>query len=178
MRPEKEYLVEEITSQLKESTGFFVTEYLGLSSEKLNSLRAECAKNSCRFLVVKNKLFQRALDRAGINVDEQTKKMFVQSSAVAFSKEDAIAVAKMLIKFSKDNDDKPRVKGGFVESSWCSSEEVVDFSKLPSREVLLAQLMGTLKSPLTGFVSVLSGPLRNFTYALKAIADKKEENNS
>ena len=76
VRPEKEYLVEEITSQLKDSTGFFVTEYLGLSAEKLNSLRSECEKNACRFLVVKNKLFQRALENAGIGVDDETEQMF------------------------------------------------------------------------------------------------------
>ena len=175
MRPEKQYLVEEITTQIKDSDGFFITEYLGLSAENLNALRAECESNACRFFVVKNRLFKRALENAGIKLDDEVSKMFQQSSAIAFSKEDAIAVAKLLVKFGKANKELPKVKGGYVEGNWCTESDVVSFSKLPSREVLLAQFLGTLKSPLTGFVSVLSGPMRNFVYALKAIGDKNQD---
>ncbi len=174
MRPEKAYLVEEVIDQIKDSNSLFVTTYLGLSAEKLNLLRRECYKSSGNYMVVKNRILKIALEKAGLTVSDDVSSVLKESTAVAFSKEDAVVVAKLLLKFGQDNG-LPKVKGAFIEGKWCSEDSVEAFSKLPSREVLLAKFMGTLKSPLTGFVSVLSGSQSQFVRCLKAIADKKSE---
>jgi large subunit ribosomal protein L10 len=174
VRPEKAYLVEEVTDQIKNSESIFVTSYLGLNAENLNALRRECFRTSAHYLVVKNKILKIALERAGLSVSDDVTSALKQSTAVAFAKEDAVAIAKLLLKFGKDKG-LPQIKGGYIEGKWFGEEQVVEFSKLPSREILLAKFMGTLKSPLTGFVSVLSATQGNFVRCLKAIADKKSE---
>lgn len=177
MRPENKYLSEHLAADVKESSGFFLTSYLGLSAETLTKLRNECRNNNCKYVVVKNRVFKIALKEMGIDVPDDDSGKFQQSTAVAFSKEDAIAVAKALVKFGKDNDGLPKIKGGYLEGKWFDEQGVEAFSKLPSREVLLAQLMGTLKAPLNSYVSVLKAPLRNFVYALSQIADQKKSDN-
>ena len=174
MRPEKAYLVKEVIDQIKDSNSLFVTSYLGLSAENLNALRRECYKSAGHYMVVKNRILKIALEQAGLTVSDEVSSVLKESTAVAFSKEDAVVVAKLLLKFGQDKG-LPQVKGGFIEGKWCNEDSVKAFSKLPSREVLLATFMGTLKSPLTGFVSVLSGSQSQFVRCLKAIADKKSE---
>lgn len=177
MRSEKAYLVQELTERIKEYNGLFVTSYLGLSSENLSSLRRECHKADSRFMVVKNRILKIALENAGFEVSEDVQKVLKESTAVAFTKEDAVQVAKLLIKFGDDKG-LPKVKGGYVEGNWFNEDRVVQFSKLPSREVLLGKLVGALQGPLYSLVSVLSAPQRNLVYCLKAIADKKQSEES
>lgn len=172
MRYEKEYLVNEIVDKIKDSDSLFLTSYLGLNAESITLLRKECYKGSSQYLVVKNRILKIALEKAGLEVNEDVKSVLLKSTAVAFSKDDAVAVAKSLIKFRKDKG-LPKMKGGYIDGKWFDDKQVEAFSKLPSREVLLAQLMGTIKGPLNGFVTVLSAPMRNFVCALKAVGEKK-----
>ena len=173
MRHEKEYLVNEIVDKIKDSDSLFLTSYLGLNAESITELRKECYKGASQYLVVKNRILKIALEKAGLEVNDEVENVLLKSTAVAFSKEDAVAVAKSLIKFGKDNG-LPEMKGGYIEGKWFDDKQVEAFSKLPSREVLLAQLMGALKAPLNGFVSVLSAPMRNFACALKAVGEQKQ----
>lgn len=173
MRAEKQYLVDDLSDKIKKAKGVFITNYLGLTSESLGGLRKECRKQSCQYLVVKNRILKIALKNAGIEVDQNVEQVLRQSTAVALSSADAVAAAKLLIK-QADQNGITKVKGGIVEGRWFDEKHVVEFSKLPSREVLLAKFIGMLKSPLTGFVSVLNAPLRNFTYALNGVGDKKQ----
>ncbi|MEW6534929.1 MAG: 50S ribosomal protein L10 [Candidatus Auribacterota bacterium] len=174
MRPENKYLADYLIEEINDSKAFFVTSYLGLNSEKLNSLRNECRKADCKYLVVKNRVFMKALGQAGVKMNDTADQAFQESTAIAFSKQDAVAVAKMLVKFGKDNNDLPKIKGGYLEGQWFDEKGVESFSKLPSREVLLAKLMGVMKAPLNNFVSVLSAPLRNYVCCLKQVGEKKQ----
>ena len=174
MRPEKAYLIEEVIDQIKESNSLFVTNYIGLTAEKINSLRRECYKSSGKYMVVKNRILKIALERTGFKVSDEVSSVLKDSTAVAFSKEDAVVLAKLLLQFGKESG-LPKVKGAFIEGRWFPEEKVEAFSKLPSKEILIATFMGTLKSPLTGFVSVLSGVQSGFVRCLQAIADKKSE---
>jgi len=175
VRLEKKYLVEEISENLKESKGFFVTSYVGLTAEDISAIHKSCRKESSKYMVVKNRVFKIAVKESGYEVSKQLEDSLKGSTAVVFSKSDSIAMAKMLLGIEKEKNGLLKLKGGFVEGRWFNEEQVVELSKLPSREVLLAKLMGTLKAPLNGFVSVLSAPLRNMLYVLNGIAEKKSE---
>lgn len=177
MRPEKKYYAKEIEDKVKEAGSFFITSYLGLNAESISDLRKQCHAESCKYLVVKNRVMKIVLRESGIEDIDKIESVLKESTAIAFTKEDAVAVAKLLIKFGKGSG-LPKVKGGVIEGKWFDEKEVEYLSKLPSKEVLLANFMGVLKGPLNGFVSVLSGPMGNFVRALNAVAEKKGEENS
>lgn len=174
MRPEKQYLINELSENIKDSKGFFVTSFVGLKSEQLTSLHKGCRKELSKYLVVKNRVFKKALSHVGINVDQNIDSSLKGSSAIAFSKKDAVALAKMLINKEKESNGLLKIKGGFVEGKWFNQNDVIELSKLPSREVLLGKLLGTFKAPLNGFVSVLSGPVRSLVCAMNAVVDKNK----
>lgn len=175
MRPEKKYLVDELTGNLKESTGFFVTSYAGLSAEDISAVHKNCRKESSKYMVVKNRVFKLAAKESGYELTHQFEESLKGSTAIVFNKSDAVAVAKMLLNIEKEKNGLLKLKGGFVEGRWFNQEQVVELSKLPSREVLLSKLMSTFKAPLNGFVNVLSAPLRNLLCVLNSIAEKKSE---
>ena len=178
MRPEKKYYAKEIEDKVKEANSFFIKSYLGLNSESITDLRKQCHAESCKYLVVKNRVLKIVLRESGLEDIDKIEAVLKESTAVAFTKEDAVSVAKLLIKFGKTSNGLPKIKGGVIEGKWFDEKEVEYLSKLPSKEVLLATFMGVLKAPMNGFVSVLSGPIRGFVRALNAVAEKKGEENS
>jgi large subunit ribosomal protein L10 len=92
---------------------------------------------------------------------------------VSFSGKDIVATAKVLVNFSKANN-KFVIKGAVVDGKVMTLDEVKALASLPSREVLLSQVVGGIKSPITGFVNTLGGILRKFVYAVDAIKTKKQ----
>jgi large subunit ribosomal protein L10 len=92
--------------------------------------------------------------------------------AVAFAKEDPLAPAKILTAYF-DEVEKPQIKYGLVESKVVDEKGIAELAKLPSREELLAKVVGGLKSPLSGLVMALSGLPRKLVYALEAVKQKK-----
>ena len=92
---------------------------------------------------------------------------------VSFSGKDIVATAKVLVNFSKANN-KFKIKGAVVDGKVMTIDQVKALASLPSREVLLSQVVGGIKSPITGFVNTLGGILRKFVYAVAAIKDKKQ----
>ncbi len=177
MRPEKKYYAKEIETKIKESGSFFITDYLGLNAESISDLRRQCHAESCKYFVLKNRVLKIALKESGIEDIDKIDSVLTGATAIAFTKEDAVAVAKLLIKFGKESG-LPKIKGGVVEGKWFDEKGIEQLSKLPSKEVLLANFVGALKGPLNGFVSVLSGPMRGFVCALNAVAEKKGKENS
>ena len=111
----------------------------------------------------------RALKDAGIEMD--AKKLEGQV-AIAVSSKDEVAAAKIIAKLAKVNENL-KIVGGILGTKELSVEEVNALAKLPTKEELLAKLVGTLNAPASGFVNVLAGNMRGFVTALQAIADKK-----
>ena len=110
--------------------------------------------------VIKNTFLKRAADKAGY---EGLDDAFVGPTAVAFGSDDATAPARILVKFAKDHD-ALTVKGGMIEGKVVTLEEINELSQLPDRDGMLSMLL-----------SVWQAPVRNFAYAVKAVADKGEE---
>jgi len=94
---------------------------------------------------------------------------------LAISKEDAVAPAKIAVEFAKKNE-ALKIKTGLLDNKLMSKEEIKALAALPSKEVLLAKMLGSLNAPISGLVNVLQGTIRNAVYVLEAVRKQKEEN--
>ncbi|GGE01158.1 50S ribosomal protein L10 [Paenibacillus nasutitermitis] len=155
----KQQAVNEIASKLRESSCTVIADYRGLSVKQITELRKQLREANIEFQVLKNSLVRRAT--AGAELSELDA-VLVGPTAVAFSKDDAVAPAKFLNDFAKKND-ALKLKGGVVEGQVMNAEQIKALADLPSREGLLSMLL-----------SVLQAPMRNFALAVKAVAEKQE----
>jgi large subunit ribosomal protein L10 len=160
IREEKEQVVELIAEKLQKSKSTIVTDYRGLNVTQVTELRKKLRESNVEFKVLKNTLTRLATqktDLTGLN------DILVGPTAIAFSEEDAVSAAKVLVEFAKKNE-ALEIKGGIVEGQIVSLDEIKALASLPSREGLISM-----------FLSVLQAPVRNFALAVKAVADKNEE---
>ena len=153
----KAQTVEEIASKIKDSAGVVFVDYRGLTDEEITSLRRSLRKNSADMKVYKNTLTKRALDSLNISMDE----CVLGPSALVYST-DAVAPIKTVTNFAKEHS-ALSVKGGIVDGKVSSLEELAQLATIPSKEVLIAKLLGSFKAPLS-----------NLVYLLNAIKGKKE----
>jgi large subunit ribosomal protein L10 len=123
--------------------------------------------------VVKNTLILRALKEAGYEVKKSD---FLTGSTALVYGNDPVAPAKVLIEFQKKMKDlnKPQVKALIFEGELCGKEKVERIAKLPSAEVLIGTLLGTLQSPMQKMLGVLQAPLRGLLGVLKSLENKKQ----
>ena len=156
----KQPIVEEISGAIKDAASVVVVDYRGLTVAEVTDLRKQLREAGVDMRVVKNTLLRRAADAAGL---EGLEEVFVGPTAVAFSEEEVVAPAKILVEFAKD---APvlEVKGGYMEGEVVSIETIEEVAKLPDREGLLSMLL-----------SVLQAPVRNTALVFKAVAEQKEE---
>ncbi|RCW41288.1 50S ribosomal protein L10 [Paenibacillus prosopidis] len=156
---EKQEAVAVIAAKIAESSSTVVADYRGLNVAQVTELRKQLREAGIDFQVLKNSLVRRATE--GTDYVELNN-ILTGPTAVAFSKNDAVAAAKILNDFAKKND-ALKLKGGIVEGKVVSMEEVKALAELPSREGLLSMLL-----------SVLQAPMRNFALAVKAVGEKQE----
>lgn len=159
VKEEKVRFVEALSERLKSSNCVLLTDYRGLTVAEMNELRKQLRVAGVEFQVIKNTMTRRAAAAAGI---EGLDPMLVGPTAIAFSKEDVVAPAKILSKFAKEHE-QLEIKGGLVEGKVVGLDEIKALADLPSREGLLSMLL-----------SVLQAPIRNFALAVKAVAEKQE----
>lgn len=156
----KQQEVDVVVEKVKNSAAIVVVDYLGLTVEQVTDLRKQLREAGVEFKVIKNTIMRRALDTLEMEYHEE---VFQGPTAVAFSAEDVVAPAKILSEFAK-NIEVLELKGGVIEGNVASKEEISRIATLPNREGLLSMLL-----------SVLQAPVRNVAYAVKAVADAKEE---
>ena len=156
----KQEAVEVVTAKLRESATTVVVDYRGLNVSQVTELRKQLREAGVEFQVLKNTLLRRATEAAEL---ADLNEVLTGPTAIAFSGEDAVAPAKILNDFAKKND-ALELKGGVVEGKVVSASEIKALAELPSREGLLSMLL-----------SVLQAPVRNFALAVKAVADKDEQ---
>lgn len=169
-RQQKEAEVQKFIDGLK---GAKATVFADLSTLKVNassSLRRKAEKESVDIATAKKTLLRLAFKEAGIdNVDP---KSLPGSVSMLLGSGDEIAPAKIIEAFRKENEGV-KILGGILESKWLSADEIKALALLPSRQEMLAKLVGTLNAPVSGFVNVLAGNLRGLVTALGAIKDAK-----
>lgn len=168
----KKQSVAEITQKLQNSESMVMVSFTGITVEKITALRAKFREAGVDYCVLKNTLVRRALNDMGINDFDH---LLEGPSAFAFG--DAVSPAKIITEFidgDKDNAKKMEIKAGLVEGRYIDANGVRALSKLPSREVLIAKMMGSLNAPITNFVGVLSAIPRSLVYALDGVRKQKE----
>lgn len=149
--------------------------YSGLNSADQTELRAQIKAAGGELFVAKNNLVRLALEsQTGQKAEGDVLASFDGPTAVMFAMDDAITPLKTLVKFAEDHD-LPSLKLGYMDNQVLSVQEIKDLSKLPSKDELIAKLIGQLKAPLTGLVNVTAGNLRGLVTVLKAIGEKKAE---
>jgi len=169
-REVKQRIVEELHDKFTRSKVMILTDYMGLNVEDMNALRSKLREAEIEYKVVKNTLLRRAAEGTDA---EQIVDSFKGPSAIALSYEDPVAPAKVLTAFAKEHD-KLEIKIGAMDGKMLDVTAIKSLSQLPSREVLLAQLLSVMVAVPTGFVTALSGVPRNFLNVLQAIKDQKE----
>lgn len=169
-RSERNADIEELENEFRDATGIFLADNNKITVEKVTKLRADLRKEGIHFIVVKNTLAREAANRVGKGA---LSSHFKGPTAVAITKKDGAVPAKLIRDFQKDNKDLLSVKIAMVDGSIFYANDVEKLADLPSREVLLAQLLGTLQAPIGKFAGVLNGILSGLVGTLEAVKDKK-----
>lgn len=166
--PEKERQVAEISELLKRSQLTILTDYRGLSVSQLQTLRRSLGDHNAGFRVVKNTLTGLAADNAGLS---QIREHLEGPTAIVVTEDDVVAPAKVIQEFARRSRIL-QVKVGLLEGAIIPASEVDRLASMPSREELLGKVVGGLNAPIYGFVNVLAGTIRQFSYVLQARAEQ------
>lgn len=166
----KRDVVEKLTEKFGRSTSAIVTDYRGLSVKELEGLRASLREAGVDYVVVKNTLARRAASEAKLDALVPA---LTGPAGLAVGYADAVLPAKLIAAFAKTNKTLT-IAGGVVEGSAVTEAEVRKLAELPGREALLAQLAGTLQSPVTQLAGSLNSILSTFAATLEAVAKQKE----
>jgi len=154
--PEKERIVQETTARLQGVRGVFLADLSGMTVESVSRLRRKCREQRIQVRVVKNTLLKRALNASGITALDDH---LVGPTGVVFSADSEMAPAKVLVDFAKETS-RPRVKAAIVDGRLFDDKAIAVLATLPSREVLLSQLLSTFIAPMTQFLAAIEATLR------------------
>jgi large subunit ribosomal protein L10 len=169
----KREVIDSLVELLKKSDAIFVTEYRGLTVEKITKCRRSIRQAGGEMKVCKNTLMRIALKECGLPLAEG---IDTGPNGYVMSYGDSVAVAKAIRDFSKEKGNEALIiKGGILGGQLLSKEQVFDLANLPSREELIAKAVGSIAAPLRGLVTVLSGPARGLVTCLGQIKDQKEK---
>ena len=171
VKKEKETAVELLSEKLKKNNGVVVTEYQGLTVAEISELRNKLRVQKCEYTVVKNTLSRKALEKIGLS---DFAKHFEGPIAIAIENGDPVEASKILVDFSKEHE-KLKLKAGMLGTKVLSVGDIKTIAALPKRDVLLAQVVGAIQAPISGFVNVLNAVLVNFVSTLDQVRKQKEE---
>ena len=169
-REKKETLVAALVNKLQTSKSVVFTDYRGLTVEEIDEVRNQLREQGIEFKVIKNTLFKLAAKEAGVELSDDV--THGHPVAVAFAGNDEVAPARVVYAYTKKND-KFGIIGGILDGKQISDIMVKSLASLPSREQLYSSLVGTIASPLTGMLNVLTGNIRGLVNVLTAIKDSK-----
>lgn len=167
-RDEKAAVIEQVAGEISSAQAVFAVDYRGITVAQVKDLRVRLQDADTQLRVVKNSLTERAADQAGA---PELRSLLVGPTALAFVRGDAAVAAKAL----SDAGRALRLlefKGGLMDGAALSAEDVQSIARLPSREILHAQLVGTIASPLSGLVRTLNALVGGLALQLGAIADQ------
>jgi large subunit ribosomal protein L10 len=167
-RTDKEQLVTELRDKLKGAKALYYTDFTGLNVKRMTDLRRRLRKAGVEYVVIKNTLALRAVNESGL-VGERLK----GPTGIVVAA-DALAGAKVLTDFAKENDQKPAIKGGMFDGRSIGAEQVKALANMPSREQMLSELGAGLMAPLAAFAGALNGMMYMMVGALEALRAQKE----
>jgi large subunit ribosomal protein L10 len=167
-RNEKEQLVTELTDKIKGASAVYYTDFTGLNVKRMTELRRRLRRAGVEYVVIKNTLALRVVNESGLAGSR------LRGPTGIVVGKDAVAAAKVLSDFAKENEQKPEVKGGLLDGRVIQAAQVQQLASLPSREQLLAELGAGLMSPMAAFAGAMNGLLYMFAGALDALKTQRE----
>ncbi len=170
LNDEKTAAVEAVKTRLSENKDYVFTDYRGLTVDQITTLRAKLRENNAEYRVIKNRFAKIAFQQLDM---PEVADFLVGPTALALAKDDAGTVVKALIDFGKDT--PLELKGAIIDGTLFDAKQAEAFSKLPTRDELLAMLMGTMNAPLRNLMYAMNGVASKLVRTLQAVADKKKE---
>ena len=167
---QKKELVTDLNRKFGDKKILILVDYKGLNVPKMADLRARLREVNVELIVVKNTLLSRAAEGTDV---ELVRDYLEGPNAIVMSYDDPVVPMKVLREFAKEND-KLEIKAGVLQGGLLGYQDLKALSDLPSREVLLAQVLSTMNAVPTGFVRALNNVPERLVYALQAIKDQKE----
>ena len=170
----KSQVIETISAQLQKYPNFYITDIAGLNAEQTYELRKECFEQGIKLTVVKNTLFKKVLADKGVAELELLFPTFEGNTAIMYC-EAPNAPAKLIKKFNKAGNEKPALKGAFVqECAFVGADKLEELVNIKSREELIGEIIGLLQSPIRNVISALqNGGPQTVAGLVKAISEKK-----
>lgn len=169
-KQQKKEIINQLKDDFSQAKSVVFTSYHGLTVADVEELRGKMREEDVKYGVAKKTLIKKALEDTkikGIDVDKLEKEV-----AVSFGMTDEVMPARILKNFSKDHD-QIEFLGGVLEGKYIEAAEVSNLSMIPTRDELLAKVVGSIKAPVSGLVNVLKGNLRNLVYVLNAVKESK-----
>lgn len=167
---QKQAAVADVVDKMKRAHSVVILDYRGLTVAEVSDLRSKFREAGVEYKVIKNNMLKRAADELKI---EGMDDYFKGPTAVAFGYEDPVSPAKILCKFVKAVN-KTEVKGGILDGKAMDANAIENLSKLPSKEELLAKMLGSLNAPVTNFALALQAIPRGLACALNAVVEQKQ----
>jgi large subunit ribosomal protein L10 len=169
--PQKEAILQDTQQRISEVRGLYLADFSGMTVESLSLLRKKCREQGVQFRVIKNTLLKRAFNERGITeLDDH----LVGPTGLVFSPDNEMAPAKILSDFAKEHE-KPRVKAAVVDGRLYNDKAIAQLAQLPSREVLLSQLLGTFVAPMTTFLGAVNALLATPANMADALGREKSK---
>lgn len=169
--PKKEAEVKAIAEKFRAAQSLVMADFTGLSVEQMTDFRAKCRAQGVECRVVKNRLAKIAADEAGLIV---VKDRLTGPTALIFGPKSQVDPAKIVVDFAAENE-AMQVKGGIVDGQFLVPEQVVALSKIPGRDELIAQMLGSINAPLRGLAVTIGGVASALARVIDAVAKQKAE---
>ena len=169
-KTEKAEVISEIVGRIKDSTAIFLVDYKGINVEDISDLRREFLKTGIDYKVYKNTLFRRALDEVGGY--DQFNDQLIGMTGIIFTGENYVAPGKIIKKYF-DKKQKFAFKGCYIESQFYGSEQLDVLASMPSKEEVMASIVGSIANPATGIVGAIGGLMRDIVGLVDEISKKK-----
>jgi large subunit ribosomal protein L10 len=169
-KPEKLQTVDEVKKYLTDAKAVFVTDYTGLNVEDMTRLRKNLRENSIKYLVAKNTLVKIAVKDTGF---EEIVGHLSGQTALAFGFDDPSVPAKILYNSFKEKQ-KPTIKAFVLDKQLFTGKDIIRLAELPSREVLLSQIVAAVESPFSSLIMSLDGVFQELIGTVDALAKSKE----
>lgn len=169
---EKQAIVAALAEKLSTASAGVFVDYSGTSVAVDTDMRRSMRKAGVEYSVVKNTLTRFAANQTGF---EELDPFLNGPTALALSYDDPVAAAKVICEYAAKKDSKLKIKVGFVDGKLITEKEIKALSELPSKEELVAKVLGTMIAPITGFATVLNANIKGLAVVLNAIAEKKSD---
>jgi len=153
--PQKETILKDTADRIADVNGFYLADFNGLTVESMTALRRKCREQGVQFRVIKNTLLRRAFNARGIT---ELDDFLVGNTGLVYSASSSTVPAKILSDFAKDNE-KLKVKAAIVDGRLFDRKAIAVLASLPSREVLLSQVLSTFIAPMTQFLAAVNAAL-------------------